>query len=128
METSSVTFPMFFQDSLTSLHIAAHDDLLEIVTILLAGGANPNIQNMVGKRSHMSVYKIYGNIFGQSENGNFTYFSHQYHVPVSTFVSIPRLTYIQGPKIRDPQNHTNITQVKRHSSHHHHRHSPAPVS
>ena len=74
VETSSVTFPIFFQDGLTSLHIAAHDDLLEIVTILLAGGANPNIQNMVGKRSHMSVYKIYGNIFGQSENGNFTYF------------------------------------------------------
>ena len=85
METSSVTFPMFFQDSLTSLHIAAHDDLLEIVTILLAGGANPNIQNMVGKRSHMSVYKIYGNIFGQSENGNFTYFH------INTTFQCPRL-------------------------------------
>ena len=54
--------------------MAARDGLIEIVTILLARGANPNLQNRVGKRSHIFVHKMYETIFGQSENENFTYF------------------------------------------------------
>ena len=74
MESNSVTFPIFFQSGLTSLHMAARDGLVEIVTILLAHGANPNFQNMVGKRSYISIHKMYETIFDQSENENFTYF------------------------------------------------------
>ena len=49
METSSVTFPIFFQGGLTSLHLAARDGHVEIVTVLLASGADPNVETMVGK-------------------------------------------------------------------------------
>ena len=49
METSSVTFPIFFQGGLTFLHLAARDGHVEIVTVLLASGADPNVETMVGK-------------------------------------------------------------------------------
>ena len=58
METSSVRFRTFFQGGLTSLHIAARDGYVEIVTILLEGGANPNIKAMVGKRQHVKYLSV----------------------------------------------------------------------
>ena len=59
MRNNSVTFP-FFQGGLNSLHMAARDGGVEIVTVLLASGADPNIKSMVGKLfAHICTYPVY---------------------------------------------------------------------
>ena len=112
METSSVTFPIFFQDGLTSLHMAARDDLVEIVTVLLAGGANPNIRNMVGKRSQISVIKFMKPFLVSQKTGILHIFTS---IPCSSvhvcFHSSFNIHTYKAQRSQVPQNHTNIPLV-----------------
>ena len=67
METSSVTFSIFFQDGLTSLHWAAREGHEDIVRVLLTSGTDPNVQTKVIKMfAHICKYKKLLNLLFQN--------------------------------------------------------------
>ena len=67
METSSVTFSIFFQDGLTSLYLAAREGHEDIVRVLLTSGTDPNVKTMVIKMfTHICKYKKLLNLLFQN--------------------------------------------------------------
>ena len=67
METSSVTFSIFFQDGLTSLYLAALEGYEDIVRVLLTSGADPSVKTKVIKMcSHICKYKKLLNLLFQN--------------------------------------------------------------